>query len=65
MEINQLILCSDAESVLDLRAGTDDKIVPPNQAELMYAAVKEKGLPVSYLLYEGIGDHHRYGAACG
>ena len=33
--------------------GLDDKIVPPNQAETMYKAVKEKGLPVAYIAYDG------------
>ena len=33
--------------------GDEDKIVPPNQAELMVNALKEKGLPVAYVLFEG------------
>ncbi|MEM9091116.1 MAG: S9 family peptidase [Cyanobacteria bacterium P01_F01_bin.53] len=33
--------------------GSEDKIVPPNQAEKMVDALKEKGIPVSYLLFEG------------
>jgi dipeptidyl aminopeptidase/acylaminoacyl peptidase len=33
--------------------GDEDKIVPPNQAEMMVEALKEKGLPVAYVLYEG------------
>jgi dipeptidyl aminopeptidase/acylaminoacyl peptidase len=33
--------------------GDEDKIVPPNQAELMVDALKAKGLPVAYILYEG------------
>lgn len=33
--------------------GDEDKIVPPNQAELMVDALKAKGLPVAYVLYEG------------
>lgn len=33
--------------------GAEDKIVPPNQAETMVAALKEKKIPVSYLLFEG------------
>lgn len=33
--------------------GLEDKIVPPNQAESMFAAVKAKGLPVAYLPFEG------------
>jgi len=33
--------------------GLDDKIVPPNQAELMVAALRQKGLPVAYIAFEG------------
>jgi hypothetical protein len=28
-------------------------VVPPNQTELMVAALKERGVPVGYLLFEG------------
>ncbi|WP_254721837.1 alpha/beta hydrolase family protein [Kovacikia minuta] len=33
--------------------GDEDKIVPPNQAEMMVNALRAKGLPVAYVLYEG------------
>lgn len=33
--------------------GDEDKIVPPNQAEMMVEALKQKGLPVAYVLFEG------------
>jgi dipeptidyl aminopeptidase/acylaminoacyl peptidase len=33
--------------------GSEDKIVPPNQSQQMYRAVKAKGLPVAYLEFEG------------
>ncbi len=33
--------------------GDEDKIVPPNQAEMMVEAIRAKGLPVAYVLYEG------------
>lgn len=33
--------------------GDEDAIVPPNQAEMMFEAVKKKGLPVSYVLFQG------------
>jgi dipeptidyl aminopeptidase/acylaminoacyl peptidase len=33
--------------------GLEDKVVPPNQAELMVAALKEKGLPVAYVPFAG------------
>jgi dipeptidyl aminopeptidase/acylaminoacyl peptidase len=33
--------------------GLEDKIVPPNQAELMVDALRRKGLPVAYVPFEG------------
>ena len=33
--------------------GSEDKIVPPNQSQQMYQAVKAKGMPVAYLEFEG------------
>jgi acetyl esterase/lipase len=33
--------------------GLEDKIVPPNQAETMVAALRAKGVPVAYLTFEG------------
>ncbi len=33
--------------------GSEDEIVPPNQAEEMVNALKQKGIPVAYLLFEG------------
>ena len=33
--------------------GDEDKIVPPNQAEMMVKALRDKGIPVAYVLFEG------------
>jgi dipeptidyl aminopeptidase/acylaminoacyl peptidase len=33
--------------------GLEDKIVPPNQAELIVDALRKKGLPVAYIPFEG------------
>jgi dipeptidyl aminopeptidase/acylaminoacyl peptidase len=33
--------------------GLEDKVVPPNQAELIVEALKKKGRPVAYLAFEG------------
>jgi len=33
--------------------GLEDRIVPPNQAELMFEALKRKGIPCAYLAFEG------------
>ena len=33
--------------------GLEDKVVPPNQAEMMYEAALKNGLPVAYVPFEG------------
>jgi len=38
---------------LILFQGLDDKIVPPNQAQAMFDALKAKGVPVAYVPFEG------------
>ncbi|MCC6473885.1 MAG: S9 family peptidase [Burkholderiales bacterium] len=38
---------------LILFQGLEDKIVPPNQAEMMAAALRARGLPVAYLPFPG------------
>ncbi len=38
---------------LILFQGLEDAVVPPNQAENMFKAVKAKGLPVAYMAFEG------------
>lgn len=38
---------------LILLQGLDDRVVPPNQAEMMLAAMRAKGLPVAYLPFAG------------
>ena len=38
---------------LILFQGLEDRIVPPNQAEMMYEAARAKGLPVAYIPFEG------------
>ncbi len=39
--------------------GMDDKVVPPNQAEMMLEALRKKGLPVAYIAFEGEGHGFR------
>ena len=36
-----------------LLQGLEDEIVPPNQAEMMFEAVRDKGLPAAYVAFEG------------
>ncbi len=38
---------------LILFQGLEDKVVPPNQSEMMVEAVRRKGLPVAYIAFEG------------
>ena len=33
--------------------GSEDRVVPPNQTELMVAALKARGVPVGYFLFDG------------
>ena len=33
--------------------GLEDKVVPPNQAEMMFDALRKKGLPTAYIAYKG------------
>ena len=42
--------------------GSEDKIVPPNQAEAMVAALRDKGIPVAYILFDGEGHGFRQAA---
>jgi dipeptidyl aminopeptidase/acylaminoacyl peptidase len=39
--------------------GADDRVVPPSQAELIVAALRERGIPHAYILYEGEGHGFR------
>lgn len=41
--------------------GLDDKVVPPNQAEAMVAALDTKGIPVAYVPFAGEGHGFRQG----
>jgi dipeptidyl aminopeptidase/acylaminoacyl peptidase len=42
--------------------GTDDRVVPPAQAELIVAALRERGVPHAYLLFEAEGHGFRRSA---
>ncbi|MDH3397678.1 MAG: prolyl oligopeptidase family serine peptidase [Acidimicrobiia bacterium] len=39
--------------------GLDDEVVPPDQAEMMIKALERKGIPYSYLAFEGEGHGFR------
>jgi dipeptidyl aminopeptidase/acylaminoacyl peptidase len=40
-------------SPLVVLQGAEDRVVPPEQSEMIVAALREKGLPVAYRLYDG------------
>ena len=46
---------------LILFQGLEDKVVPPNQAEKMFEAVKAKGIPVAYVAFPG--EQHGFRSA--
>jgi dipeptidyl aminopeptidase/acylaminoacyl peptidase len=48
-------------SALILFQGLEDKVVPPNQSQMMFDAVKKKGLPVAYLPFAN--EQHGFRAA--
>jgi dipeptidyl aminopeptidase/acylaminoacyl peptidase len=39
--------------------GADDRVVPPQQAELIVGALRERGVPHAYLLFDGEGHGFR------
>ena len=41
--------------------GTEDRVVPPNQAEIMVGALRDKGIAVMYMKIEGEGHGFRRG----
>lgn len=46
----------NCEDLLDWYSGASpwgSAILPPNQAEMMVSALREKGVPVAYILFEG------------
>ena len=42
-----------------LLQGTEDKVVPPKQAEMLADAARQKSLPVALIMFEGEGHGFR------
>jgi dipeptidyl aminopeptidase/acylaminoacyl peptidase len=51
------------QSAVIFLQGLEDRVVPPNQAETMVAALRRKRLPVAYLTFPGEGHGFRAAAA--
>ncbi|MBP6683072.1 MAG: S9 family peptidase [Halioglobus sp.] len=47
------------KSPLLLLQGLDDHVVPPNQSEMIFEALKSRGIPTAYLAFEGEGHGFR------
>ncbi len=39
--------------------GLDDEVVPPNQSEMIFEALKKNGIPTAYIPFEGEGHGFR------
>ena len=44
---------ADFEAPMIVLQGSEDVVVPPNQAEMIVAALEQRSIPVAYLLFEG------------
>jgi dipeptidyl aminopeptidase/acylaminoacyl peptidase len=47
------------DAPLLLLQGLEDKVVPPNQSEMIFEALKSRGVPTAYLAFEGEGHGFR------
>jgi dipeptidyl aminopeptidase/acylaminoacyl peptidase len=45
--------CDKLNCPVVLLQGLEDKVVPPNQADMMYSALHQKNIPTSLVLYKG------------
>jgi len=50
---------NDIDAPLLLLQGLDDKVVPPNQSEMIFEALKKNCIPTAYIPFEGEGHGFR------
>ncbi len=53
LERSPINFINNMSAPLILFQGNEDRIVPPSQSQMIFDALKKKGLPVAYLLFEG------------
>lgn len=53
VERSPLTHLDSLSSPLIVLQGAEDRVVPPEQSEMIVSALREKGLPVAYRLYDG------------
>lgn len=53
VERSPLYFIDQVKAPMILFQGLEDKIVPPNQAEMMFEALRRNEMPVAYIAYEG------------
>ncbi|HOU42182.1 MAG TPA: prolyl oligopeptidase family serine peptidase, partial [Promineifilum sp.] len=62
VERSPIYVAPDCSAALILFQGLEDKVVPPDQSAAMFIAVRDKGLPVAYVAFEGEGHGFRQAA---
>ena len=59
VERSPIYMADRVRAALILFQGLEDKVVPPNQSEMMYETVRAQGVPVAYVTFEGEGHGFR------
>jgi dipeptidyl aminopeptidase/acylaminoacyl peptidase len=60
-ERSPIHFADDISAPMILLQGLDDKVVPPNQAEMMIPVLASNGVPYAYVAFEGEGHGFRKG----
>jgi len=59
LERSPIYMADRVTAALILLQGLEDKVVPPNQSEAMFAIVRDRGVPTAYLAFAGEGHGFR------